>query len=60
MYKVPDRRACGRPHNTGWLSLLGDEELGVGMSSGDPDEDVYESDNWREIISQRQRIGVSK
>mmetsp|Transcript_8957 Transcript_8957/g.12851 ORF Transcript_8957/g.12851 Transcript_8957/m.12851 type:complete len:626 (+) Transcript_8957:300-2177(+) len=60
VYKVPDRRACGRPHNTGWLSLLGDEELGVGMSSGDPDEDVYESDNWREIISQRQRIGVSK
>lgn len=56
-YKVPDKRACGRPHNTGWLDLLGDEEI-TGGTDGDPEEEVYESDNWREVISKRQRIGA--
>ncbi len=56
-YKVPDNRACGRPHNTGWLELLGDEEMGVGAVPADPEDSVYEADNWREIIANRQRIG---
>mmetsp|Transcript_15686 Transcript_15686/g.22973 ORF Transcript_15686/g.22973 Transcript_15686/m.22973 type:complete len:602 (+) Transcript_15686:1-1806(+) len=55
-YSAPQKRACGRPHNVGWLDLLGDEEMNGG-SSGDPEDEVYESDNWREIISNRQRIG---
>ena len=55
-YKPPDRRACGRPHNSGWLNLLGDEEMTGGFAA-DPEDEVYESDNWREIISKRQRIG---
>lgn len=54
-YKPPDKRSCGRPHNTGWLDLLGDEEID-GVKYADPEEEVYESDNWREIISQRQKI----
>lgn len=54
-YKPPDKRACGRPHNLGWLDLLGDEEMNGGMNQS-TNEDVYESDNWREIISNRQRI----
>ena len=53
-YNPPEKRACGRPHNTGWLELLGDEELNGG--SADPEDEVYESDNWREVISQRQKI----
>mmetsp|Transcript_21009 Transcript_21009/g.31561 ORF Transcript_21009/g.31561 Transcript_21009/m.31561 type:complete len:610 (-) Transcript_21009:62-1891(-) len=59
VYKVPDKRSCGRPHNTGWLDLLGDEEVNGGSStktSDDPEDEVYESDNWREVISQRQKI----
>jgi hypothetical protein len=55
-YKVPDKRACGRPHNLGWLDLLGDEEMNGGVAA-DPEDEVYESDNWREVISQRQKIG---
>ncbi len=55
-YKVPDKRACGRPHNVGWLDLLGDEEMNGGVSA-DPESEVYESDNWREVISRRQKIG---
>ena len=53
-YKPPEQRACGRPHNSGWLDLLCDEEV----TGGAPDEDdeVYESDNWREVISKRQKI----
>lgn len=54
-YKPPEKRACGRPHNIGWLDLLGDEEINGGMRQS-ADEDVYESDNWREIISSKQRI----
>lgn len=54
-YKPPEKRACGRPHNVGWLDLLGDEEMTGGMKDTTEDE-VYESDNWREIISKRQRI----
>jgi len=56
-YKVPDQRACGRPHNTGWLGLLGDEEMGLESFPDDPEDSVYEADNWREIIANRQRIG---
>lgn len=26
-YKVPESRAAGRPHNLGWLQILGDEEM---------------------------------
>ena len=26
-YKVPENRAAGRPHNLGWLEILGDEEM---------------------------------
>lgn len=55
-YKVPDPRAAGRPHNLDWLDLLGDEEMTGGFAS-DPEDEVYESDNWREVISKRQRIG---
>jgi hypothetical protein len=58
-YKPPDRRACGRPHNSGWLNLLGDEEMTGGFAA-DPEDEVYESDNWREIISKRQRIGGNR
>lgn len=54
-YKPPEKRACGRPHNSGWLDLLGDEEMTGGTKDTTEDE-VYESDNWREIISKRQRI----
>ncbi len=53
-YRPPEKRACGRPHNTGWLDLLNYDEKAI-ESEGDDDE-VYESDNWREIISQRQRL----
>jgi hypothetical protein len=55
-YSAPDKRACGRPHNVGWLDLLGDEEMNGGVSA-DPEDGVYESDNWREVISNRQKIG---
>jgi len=55
-YKVPAIRAAGRPHNLDWLDLLGDEEMTGGFAS-DPEAEVYESDNWREVISNRQRIG---
>jgi hypothetical protein len=55
-YKVPDARSAGRPHNLGWLDLLGDEEI-TGGSSDKSDEEVYESDNWREVIARKQRIG---
>lgn len=60
-YKPPDKRACGRPHNTGWLDILGDEEMGGGTAkvSADPEDEVYESDNWREVIIQRQKISRS-
>jgi hypothetical protein len=39
---------------SGWLDSLGDEESGGGTP--DEDDEVYESDNWREVISQRQKI----
>ena len=56
-YKVPDKRSCGRPHNTGWLDALGDQEIGSSTKmSDDPEDEVYEADNWREIISERQKI----
>ena len=58
-YKPPDRRACGRPHNSGWLNLLGDEEMTGGFAA-DLENEVYESDNWRKIISKRQRIGGNR
>lgn len=57
-YRVPEARAVGRPHNLGWLDLLGDEEV-TGGSFGDGDDSIYESDNWREVIAKRQRIGKS-
>merc|ERR1712127_875813 len=55
-YKAPDARACGRPHNLGWLNLLGDEEMtgGSGTSNAEGDEDTFESDNWREVIQKKQ------
>lgn len=53
-YKPPEKRACGRPHNAGWLDLLNYDEKAT-ESEGNNDE-VYESDNWREVISQRQKI----
>lgn len=55
-YSAPAKRQAGRPHNLGWLNLLGDEELKGG--SADPEDEVYESDNWREVISRRQQIGA--
>jgi len=55
-YKAPEKRQAGRPHNVGWLDLLGDEEMTGGFAS-DPEDEVYESDNWREVIAKRQRIG---
>lgn len=55
-YKVPEVRAAGRPHNLGWLDLLGDEEI-TGGSSDKFDDEVYESDDWREVIARKQRIG---
>lgn len=54
-YKAPAIRSCGRPHNAGWLNLLFEEEMG-GVSA-QPEDEVYESDNWREVISNRQKIG---
>jgi hypothetical protein len=41
-YKVPDRRALGRPHETGWLDWLEEEAVNK--------KDIYESDNWREAL----------
>ena len=55
---MPEARAAGRPHNLGWLDLLGDEEVTGGFFDESQDE-VYESDNWREVIAKRQRIGGS-
>ena len=49
-YKVPESRAAGRPHNLGWLDILGDEEI-TGGESGGTGGNVnveFESDNWRE------------
>jgi hypothetical protein len=54
-YKPPDKRACGRPHNSGWLDLLTDD-VNTGGNVDDPEDEVYEADNWREIISERQKI----
>ena len=54
VYKTPEDRAAGRPHNLGWLDLLGDEELlGVG-STEQASTDTFESDNWREVIVKKQ------
>jgi hypothetical protein len=53
-YTVPAKRACGRPHMAGWLDLLEDAE--ISKPSDEDVNEVYESDNWREIISDRQRI----
>lgn len=53
-YKTPDQRSCGRPHNLGWLNLLGDEELYGENSSEEEAGDAFESDNWREVIRKRQ------
>mmetsp|Transcript_8125 Transcript_8125/g.17584 ORF Transcript_8125/g.17584 Transcript_8125/m.17584 type:complete len:606 (-) Transcript_8125:143-1960(-) len=33
-YKVPENRAAGRPHNLGWLQILGDEEMTGGEEGG--------------------------
>lgn len=51
-YETPEERSAGRPHNVGWLDLLGDEEAN-GIEYDD-DDSFYESDNWREIIQERQ------
>eukprot|EP00560_Eucampia_antarctica_P008152 CAMPEP_0197826634 /NCGR_PEP_ID=MMETSP1437-20131217/3570_1 /TAXON_ID=49252 ORGANISM="Eucampia antarctica, Strain CCMP1452" /NCGR_SAMPLE_ID=MMETSP1437 /ASSEMBLY_ACC=CAM_ASM_001096 /LENGTH=604 /DNA_ID=CAMNT_0043427155 /DNA_START=246 /DNA_END=2057 /DNA_ORIENTATION=- len=50
-YKTPDERASGRPHNLGWLELLGDEEMTGGSLTKDKDnensgDEIFESDNW--------------
>lgn len=62
-YKTPDPRASGRPHNLGWLELLGDEEMTGGSLDAKPSEngkdDIFESDNWREVITKRQNTGAS-
>lgn len=42
-YRPPAKRALGRPHEMGWLELLDDE---VPKSEND---EMFESDNWREI-----------
>ncbi len=55
-YKPPEKRAIGRPHNVGWLDALGDEEMGGAKVSADPEDEVYESDNWREVIINRQKL----
>jgi len=62
VYKTPEDRSAGRPHNLGWLSLLGDEEMTAGMPVSDSDnntggtknDDDFESDNWREVIVRQQ------
>lgn len=46
-YKVPESRAAGRPHNLGWLDILGDEELTGGEAETEREEG-FDSDNWRE------------
>jgi hypothetical protein len=53
VYETPDDRKCGRPHDLGWLDLLGDEEM-TGGSLVQEEEGFYESDNWRERIQERQ------
>lgn len=64
-YKTPDPRASGRPHNLGWLELLGDEEMTGGSlnaktnQNDDDNDDIFESDNWREVIVRRQNTGVT-
>jgi hypothetical protein len=54
IYKTPEDRAAGRPHNLGWLELLGDEELYGEGSSGKSSTETFESDNWREVIVKKQ------
>jgi len=54
VYKTPEDRAAGRPHNLGWLDLLGDEELYGEGSSVKVETDTFESDNWREVIVKKQ------
>lgn len=51
-YLAPDTRACGRPNNVGWLDLLGDEEV-TGVKPEDKDAS-FDSDNWREVIQNKQ------
>ena len=41
-YKVPQRRALGRLHETGWLDWLKEEAVNK--------KDIYESDNWRDAL----------
>jgi hypothetical protein len=53
-YKTPEERAAGRPHNLGWLDLLGDEELFGEESPGQSATETFESDNWREVIVKKQ------
>lgn len=51
-YVTPADRACGRPSNLGWLDLLGDEEV-TGVK--DDEKEAFDSDNWREVIINKQR-----
>jgi len=52
-YKVPEDRACGRPHNVGWLNLISDEEIFNEGNSNNEDE-KFDSDNWREVTERKQ------
>ena len=47
-YKVPEERAMGRPHEMGWLDLLGDDEE-LGVDGGDKEEETFEADQWEEV-----------
>lgn len=48
-YVVPEDRAIGRPHNMGWLNLLGDEEA-YGADAGEKEES-FEADKWEEVTA---------
>lgn len=47
-YEVPEDRAIGRPHNMGWLELLGDDEELTGGAGGK--EESFEADKWEEVV----------
>ncbi|KAL9185219.1 hypothetical protein ACHAXT_002996 [Thalassiosira profunda] len=52
-YEVPEDRAIGRPHNLGWLDILGDDHLtgGEGEGSAAKKEETFEADKWEEVVA---------
>ena len=51
-YVPPDNHAYGRPINLSWIELLGNKEV---TSARSGDNETFNSDNWREVIQNRQQ-----